>query len=123
MSEPARRSSIEGGIEPRPGPGRAVRGGARSQLAGSALVAVAAASWGTWSLFLRPTHLPATVTTPIILLTARAQATDVAGGMAAGADDYVKKPFDLNVIVGYVKRLANDPSAGSPTASVVPPRA
>jgi len=45
-----------------------VRGGARSQLAGSALVAVAAASWGTWSLFLRPTHLPATVTTPIILL-------------------------------------------------------
>ena len=37
-------------------------------LAGVALVAIAAASWGTWSLFLRPTHLPATVTTPIIFL-------------------------------------------------------
>lgn len=44
------------------------RGGARSARAGSALVAVAAASWGTWSLFLRPTHLPATVTVPVILL-------------------------------------------------------
>jgi len=32
------------------------------------MVAVSAASWGTWSLFLRPTHLPATVTTPIIFL-------------------------------------------------------
>ena len=59
---------MEGGIEVRPEPGRRARGGARSQLAGSALIAVAAASWGTWSLFLRPTHLPATVTTPIILL-------------------------------------------------------
>ena len=40
-----------------------------------------------------------------------------------GIATFVNKPFDLNVIVGYVKRLANDPSAGSPTASVVPPRA
>ena len=30
---------------------------------------------------------------PVILLTARAQETDVASGFAAGADDYVKKPF------------------------------
>ena len=35
---------------------------------GVAMVVCAAASWGTWSLFLRPTHLPATVTTPIIFL-------------------------------------------------------
>lgn len=32
------------------------------------MVTLAAASWGTWSLFLRPTGLPATVTTPIIFL-------------------------------------------------------
>ena len=51
-----------------PGPGHPARRGARSQLAGAALVAVAAASWGTWSLFLRPAHLPATVSTPIMLL-------------------------------------------------------
>ncbi|MBS1121936.1 MAG: hypothetical protein H6Q90_4164 [Deltaproteobacteria bacterium] len=30
------------------------------------MVTLAAASWGTWSLFLRPTGLPATVTTPIV---------------------------------------------------------
>ncbi len=33
---------------------------------GVAFVAAAAASWGTWSLFLRPTHLPANVTSPIL---------------------------------------------------------
>jgi drug/metabolite transporter, DME family len=32
------------------------------------MVAIAAASWGTWSLFLYPTHLPATITTPILFL-------------------------------------------------------
>ena len=37
-------------------------------LAGFVQVAAAAASWGTWSLFLRPTELPATVTTPLIFL-------------------------------------------------------
>jgi drug/metabolite transporter, DME family len=35
-------------------------------LAGVLMVALAAASWGTWSLFLRPTGLPATVTTPLL---------------------------------------------------------
>jgi DNA-binding response OmpR family regulator len=30
---------------------------------------------------------------PVILLTARVQEADVARGVAAGADDYVKKPF------------------------------
>ena len=32
------------------------------------VVALAAASWGAWSLFVRPTHLPGTVTTPIVFL-------------------------------------------------------
>jgi DNA-binding response OmpR family regulator len=39
---------------------------------------------------------------PIILLTARVQESDVARGIEAGADDYVKKPFstaDLRVRV------------------------
>jgi CheY-like chemotaxis protein len=40
-----------------------------------------------------------------------------------GIATYVRKPFDLNVIVGYVKRLATGPSAGSPSASALPPRA
>jgi len=32
------------------------------------MVTLAAASWGTWSLFLRPTGLPATISSPIIFL-------------------------------------------------------
>jgi DNA-binding response OmpR family regulator len=35
----------------------------------------------------------ATSTMPIILLTARAQDTDVGQGFQAGADDYIRKPF------------------------------
>ncbi|TMC67649.1 MAG: response regulator [Chloroflexi bacterium] len=40
-----------------------------------------------------------------------------------GIATYVKKPFDLNVIVAYVKRLARGPSAGSPPGSALPRRA
>ena len=37
---------------------------------------------------------PGTASIPVILLSAKAQATDVSGGLDAGADDYVTKPFD-----------------------------
>ncbi|MDQ2912675.1 MAG: response regulator [Chloroflexota bacterium] len=40
-----------------------------------------------------------------------------------GIATYVKKPFDLNVIVGYVKRVATEASARSSPASALPPRA
>jgi DNA-binding response OmpR family regulator len=40
-----------------------------------------------------------------------------------GIATYVKKPFDLNVIVGYVKRLATTPSAGLAPLTGLPPRA
>jgi two-component system phosphate regulon response regulator PhoB len=36
---------------------------------------------------------PATQTIPIMLLTAKAQERDVEQGFAAGADDYILKPF------------------------------
>jgi two-component system alkaline phosphatase synthesis response regulator PhoP len=47
----------------------------------------------------------ATSTMPVILLTAKAQATDVSGGLAAGADDYVKKPFDAKDLIARVDAL------------------
>jgi DNA-binding response OmpR family regulator len=47
----------------------------------------------------------ATSTTPVILLTAKAQAADVARGMAAGADNYVRKPFDARDLADRVDRL------------------
>ena len=42
---------------------------------------------------------------PIILLTARAQASDIARGLAAGADDHITKPFDGRDLTERVERL------------------
>jgi DNA-binding response OmpR family regulator len=42
---------------------------------------------------------------PVILLTARVQEADVRRGAAAGADDYVKKPFDASDLRTRVQRL------------------
>jgi CheY-like chemotaxis protein len=50
---------------------------------------------------------------PIILLTARAQEADVARGMAAGADDYVRKPFDAKDLRERVQKLLGPPLANS----------
>jgi two-component system, OmpR family, response regulator MtrA len=50
-------------------------------------------------------RLDATSTMPVILLTALAQESDVARGLAAGADDYVKKPFDARDLRTRVQRL------------------
>src|SRR2546428_11829917 len=40
-----------------------------------------------------------------------------------GIATYVQKPFDLNEVVGYVKRLATEPSAASSPGSAPPRRA
>jgi DNA-binding response OmpR family regulator len=37
---------------------------------------------------------PLTTGIPVVLLSAKAQGTDVRGGLEAGADDYVTKPFE-----------------------------
>lgn len=42
---------------------------------------------------------------PILMLTARARAEDVVQGFAAGADDYLPKPFDLNVLLARLHAL------------------
>ena len=43
--------------------------------------------------------------TPVILLTARAQATDVEAGKAAGVDEYLTKPFSPRDLAGRVDLL------------------
>ncbi|MGH9136897.1 MAG: response regulator transcription factor [Acidimicrobiales bacterium] len=48
---------------------------------------------------------PDTADIPVLLLTARAQHTDVTGGLDAGADDYVTKPFEPLDLVDRVNRL------------------
>jgi DNA-binding response OmpR family regulator len=47
--------------------------------------------------------------TPVLLLTARGRTEDIVEGFAAGADDYLPKPFDLNVLfarlTGLLRRM------------------
>ncbi len=63
--------------------------------------------------------------TPVLLLTARGRTEDIVEGFAAGADDYLPKPFDLNVLLarlgGLLRRTAwqRPPEPASP--EVLPP--
>ncbi len=42
---------------------------------------------------------------PVLMLTARSRAEDVVRGFAAGADDYLAKPFDLAVLLARLNAL------------------
>src|SRR5437763_3988769 len=39
---------------------------------------------------------------PVLMLTARGRPDDVVRGFEAGADDYLPKPFDLNILLARV---------------------
>jgi DNA-binding response OmpR family regulator len=58
---------------------------------------------------------PATASTPIIMLTARADEADRVSGLELGADDYVTKPFspkELTARVTALLRRAGKPESG-----------
>ena len=48
---------------------------------------------------------PELMNTPVILLTARAQAADIAAGKDAGVDEYLTKPFSPRELAGRVDSL------------------
>ncbi len=59
---------------------------------------------------------------PVLMLTARGRSEDVLSGFAAGADDYLPKPFDLSILLarlnGLLRRLKWHPPADeSPAAA------
>ena len=58
--------------------------------------------------------------TPIIMLTAKGDATDVVAGLEAGADDYMVKPFNPQELVARIKtRLrSNSSSSASKTLRI-----
>jgi len=67
--------------------------------------------------------------TPVLLLTARGRAEDIVEGFAAGADDYLPKPFDLAILFARLTALLrrmhwqrDQPSAepGQPPAAPTP---
>jgi two-component system phosphate regulon response regulator PhoB len=56
---------------------------------------------------------PRTAHIPVILLTAKAQDAELEQGLAAGADDYIVKPFSPNEMLKRVEALlARTPPAG-----------
>lgn len=68
---------------------------------------------------------------PILILTARGRAEDVLRGFEAGADDYLPKPFDLQILMARVGGLlrrsswhaqepANETAASAPVVPVAP---
>jgi DNA-binding response OmpR family regulator len=42
---------------------------------------------------------------PVIFISAKTEATDIARGFALGADDYIIKPFDPNDLITRIKRV------------------
>jgi DNA-binding response OmpR family regulator len=53
---------------------------------------------------------------PIVMLTARTDTIDVVVGLESGADDYVKKPFEIAELVARVRAVLRRASAEPPEA-------
>jgi DNA-binding response OmpR family regulator len=64
--------------------------------------------------------------TPVLMLTARSRPEDILEGIEAGADDYLPKPFDLNILLVRIKSLLRRtawyaaPAADAPPAASAP---
>jgi two-component system response regulator MtrA len=58
-----------------------------------------------------------TSTVPVVMLTARGDTMDVVVGLEAGADDYVRKPFDLPELIARIRAALRraGAAAGGPT--------
>lgn len=57
-----------------------------------------------------------TSTVPIVMLTARGDTVDVVRGLEAGADDYVRKPFEMPELVARVRAAVRRGASGSPSS-------
>lgn len=56
--------------------------------------------------------------TPVLMLTARDLETDILAGFAAGADDYLLKPFSLKVLAARLAAITRRGQLGSGTLNV-----
>jgi DNA-binding response OmpR family regulator len=66
---------------------------------------------------------PATEAIPVILLTARAQPSDVAKGFEVGADDYITKPFSPQELHSRIAAALDDSAAAAARPMTLRPAA
>jgi len=64
--------------------------------------------------------------TPVLMLTARGRTEDIVEGFTAGADDYLPKPFDLDVLLAHLAALLRRlhwavPTPPTPAPEPIPP--
>jgi DNA-binding response OmpR family regulator len=60
---------------------------------------------------------------PVLMLTARSRTEDILEGLEAGADDYLPKPFDLNILLVRLKTLLRRTAWQSARAAAAEPQA
>ena len=65
----------------------------------------------SYDLLPRLRALPGWRNVPVLMLTAKAMKRDIEQGLAAGADDYLAKPFKVDELRARVRRLAGAPPA------------
>ena len=53
--------------------------------------------------------------TPILMLTARDAAADIVQGLDSGADDYLAKPFSIDVLLARLRAVSRRGSIPRPT--------
>jgi two-component system, OmpR family, response regulator MtrA len=58
-------------------------------------------------------------TTPVVMLTARADTIDVVVGLESGADDYVRKPFEMPELVARVRAALRRRAPGAGDEALV----
>lgn len=56
----------------------------------------------------------ARLNTPVIIVSARDAAPDIVQGLDSGADDYLTKPFELNILLARVRAVSRRAPASQP---------
>jgi DNA-binding response OmpR family regulator len=67
-----------------------------------------------FEVLLKMRQHPALKVVPVVMLTAKATRDAVLQGLSGGADGYITKPFDVEVLVKAVKTVLGLPESNAP---------
>ncbi len=67
-------------------------------------------------------YLKETLNLPVIFVTARRRELDEVVGLELGADDYITKPFDVDVLLAHIKAVLRRTERSFPAAAATTPR-